>query len=303
MKKVVITGVTGFIGTALAKRLLQNGVKVYGVGRNIEKLNKMKKWGNFIPVVANFEDYKRLHELIDDRNFDMFWHLAWYGTSALAPAYKDYNAQIQNIEVACDAATAAFRLNCSNSSSSGSYQQFNVNINSDKGMFNPVMYAITKKCASDLFKAISYQHGMPCKNIIFPNTFGEEDKLNTAIVLFIRRLLNNEPINLISGDYLDDWMYIEDLVDGILCAASSEKKYVDYYIGHSNITTFKEKLTEMKLILSSKSELIFGTYPEVYRVDYSQFDLNALYQDTGYKPKTSFSESILKTAEWIKNLN
>ncbi|MDR1245408.1 MAG: NAD-dependent epimerase/dehydratase family protein [Clostridiales Family XIII bacterium] len=36
MKKVVITGATGFIGGALAKRLLTTGVKVYGVGRNAE---------------------------------------------------------------------------------------------------------------------------------------------------------------------------------------------------------------------------------------------------------------------------
>ena len=303
MKKVIITGASGFIGSALSKRLLKSGVKVYGVGRNINKLNELKTFGDFVPVVANFADYDRLDELIDDRDFDMFWHFAWDGASTFTPNFKNNDTQIGNIKVAVAAATSAAKLRSSgSSSSSSSYQHYDVIIENNEYSLNPVIYGIAKKSALDLFKAISYQNKMACNNVIFPNVYGVGDSLNTAIMFFINKLLANEPLSLISGTYLDDWIYIDDLVDGILCAAKSTKNYTDYYIGHRNITTFAEKLTTMKQILSSQSELNFGTYPENYKVDYTKFDLNALHNDTGFVAKTEFADSIVKTADWLRSI-
>ncbi|MCL2216618.1 MAG: NAD(P)-dependent oxidoreductase [Defluviitaleaceae bacterium] len=302
MTKVIITGVTGFIGRGLAKRLLQSGTKVYGVGREQKKLDEMTAWGDFVPVIADFEDYSQLHKLISDRDFDMLCHLAWQGTTSTTADYKDYNIQIKNIQASCDAAMAAANLQCKGCACSSSYQQGSIKINSDDRTTNPILYGTAKKCASDMFMALAYKHKISCKNLILPNIYGIDDKLNTAIVFFIKQMLADEAINLISGVHQDDWVYIDDLIDGILCAVTSEKKYADYYIGRRNITTFKDKLVKMKSILNSKSELLFGTYSENYRVDYSQFDLGALFHDTGYEPKTDFTKSIIETAGWIKSL-
>jgi nucleoside-diphosphate-sugar epimerase len=306
MKKVIITGATGFIGGALAKRLLTNGVKVYGVGRNTTKLEALKQYGDFIPVAADFVDYGKLHDIIKERGFDMFYHLAWDGTSTSTSTYNDYNVQLLNIKAGCDVINSAALLQCDSiSSSSSSYQQSNKIIASpgEKDLLNPVIYGIVKKCSIEMFKVIAYNQKMPCINLIFPNTYGPGDKLNTAIVFFIKKLLLHDPLNLISGIYPDDWMYIDDLVDGVVSASQSAKEYGNYYIGHRNITTFKDKLLKMKRILNSNSELHFGAYPENYYVDYSFFDLDALYNDTGWEAKTSFSESILKTTEWIQSAN
>jgi nucleoside-diphosphate-sugar epimerase len=303
MKKVIITGASGFIGGALAKRLLSEGARVYGVGRNRGKLEALRQYGDFVPVAADFADYGRLHEMIADRGFDMFYHLAWNGTSASDVVYNDYTVHILNIKASCDVINSITSLQCEKcSSNSSSYQYSSRNITSiDKDdAFNPVIYGITKKCAVEMFKAMAYKNNLPCTNLIFPNTYGPGDKPNTAIVFFIRKLLLNEPLDLISGIYLDDWMYIGDLVDGILGASRSRKTYGDYYIGHRSITSFKDKLLEMKEVLNSNSELRFGTYPENYYVNYRSFDLDALYNDTGWETKTGFRETILKTAEWIK---
>ncbi len=298
MKRVIITGASGFIGGSLAKKLLQSGVTVYGVGRNEDKLNMLRQYGDFRPVVADFKDYDKLDDLISERGFDRFYHLAWLGTST--NEYNDYKVQIINAKMTCDAAYSAVKLECSSSSSTSSYQQADVTIK-ERDRFNPVIYGIVKKSAADLFKAIAYKHGMPCVNLIFPNTYGVGDKPNTAIVFFIKNLLANKPLNLISGQYCDDWMPVDDLAEGIIAASGSILKYGDYYIGHRNITTFKEKLLEMKRVLNSDSELNFGTYPENYYVDYTCFNLDALYLDTGWEAQTMFSDSILQTAEWVKD--
>jgi nucleoside-diphosphate-sugar epimerase len=303
LRKIIITGVTGFIGGALAKRLLSMGIRVYGVGRNRTKLETLKQYGDFIPVVADFVDYGKLHEKINERGFDMFYHFAWDGASTSRSSYKNYDIQISNIKVACDAVKSALSLQCSSSSSGGSsYQQCNVRVESNdkKDVFNPVIYGIAKKCAAEMFKAVAYINNMPCMSLVFPTTYGPGADPNSVIAFFVKKLLLHEPLNLISGMYPDDWIYIDDLVDGILSVSKPLKEYGDYYVGHRNVTTFKEKLLEMKQVLNSHSDLHFGTYSENHYVDYRSFDLGALYNDTGWEAKTSFRESILKTAEWIK---
>jgi len=230
----------------------------------------------------------------------MFWHFAWSGTSTATPEYKDHSTQIQNVKTAYDAATSAVLMQCKRIGISSSYQQANVSQEIAGNNCNPIMYGIMKRCAVEVFKAIAFENNISCSNVILPNVYGIGDKQNTAIVFFIKRLLAHEPLNLISGDNKDDWIYIDDLVDGLICAAQSDKNIIDYYIGHRMITTFREKLCTMKSILSSRSELLFGLYPENCLVDYRQFDLDALYRDTGFEAKTGFSESIQKTAEWMQ---
>jgi len=303
LERVIITGVTGFIGSALAKRLLLHGTIVYGVGRNQDKLNELKTYGNFIPILADFKQYGKLHELISDRGFDMFWHLAWEGTSTSVPTYNNNITQAQNIAIACAAAESAITLQCSKIGISGShYQQCVLNATFEEKSFNPGAYGIVKKCALELYRCIAFRNDLACANIIIPNAFGVGDKLSTAVVYFIKQMLENKPINLITGIYPEDWIYIEDLVDGIIHSVKSSKKYQTFYVGHRSITTFKEKLLTMKSLLFSKSELLFGTYPELYSVDYNYFDLDALNRDTGYVAGTDFAESIQKTAEWVKSL-
>lgn len=105
------------------------------------------------------------------------------------------------------------------------------------------------------------------------------------------------------GDKCNDWVYISDTVSGIIAVSESPYSFKQYYVGHRNISTFKEKLIAMKDILHSKSELKFGEYKDETFVNYTDFDLDALYNDTGFECKSNFRESILKTAEWLKARN
>ena len=105
IQKVVITGVTGFFGSALAKELLIRDVAVYGVGRNRTKLNELCKYGNFIPVESELSDYNKLPDLIKDPEIDVFYHMAWAG--GFTTAIRDYSLQLKNAAWAGDALVAA----------------------------------------------------------------------------------------------------------------------------------------------------------------------------------------------------
>ena len=75
MKTAIITGVGGFIGSHLCNRLLNDGVKVYGVDVTAAAHERFRH-PCYVPITASFTDYYSLHELINEP-IDVFFHLAF----------------------------------------------------------------------------------------------------------------------------------------------------------------------------------------------------------------------------------
>ena len=296
MKKVIITGVTGFIGSALAIRLLSEGIRVYGVGRNIVRLNELKRHGDFVPVQADFSKYDALEYFITDRCFDMFWHLAWEGVH-IPYAQNNYQLQIDNILASSHTASLLKRLECKNAcfitsvNEAASHKEYNL---------NPYYYSIAKRSAKEFFKAICLKQNILCHSVVIPNTYGEGCRNDTGVGFFVKQMLMHEDLNLVPGETLVDWIYIQDLINGMLLAASSGKAYEEYYIGSKEPSSIRSRLIEIKKILQSNSNLVFGAYPENRITNYDLLDKEALKRDTGFESMFTFEESIMKTAEWLQ---
>jgi nucleoside-diphosphate-sugar epimerase len=317
MEKVVITGASGFIGSALSKRLLENDVKVYGVGRwklhththterererereRDHKLTLLKSYGDFHPIVADFNEYDRLYQKIPGYDFDAFYHLAWDGVQN--SAYNNVETQIKNLQGSIGAVQSMVKISCNRSFYSSSYYKHAVNMSQDNREITSSVYGTIKGMADYIFKLIAHQNNTPYKSMVIPNAYGAGSK--NSMEFFITKLLKNQPLDLVPENTLIDFIWIDDLIDGILAVQTAKKPYAEYYMGHRQITTFGEKIQLMKEALNSTSELRFGTYPLANTVDFSKINLNALYDETGFEPKTDFKESIVKTAESILRNN
>ena len=299
MKKVIVTGAGGFIGGSLVKRFLELGVEVYGVGRSHMSLMRFMDNDNFHGVCASFDDYSSLAEAINCQKPDAFYHLAWAGKLSSSDL-MDVDIQLGNVKAATSAAEAAIKLGskrfvfCSSSYQSLVDEKTNTPVN---------VYGLCKKTAQDLCYALCTNTGTGYNSAILTNTFGVGDHSKKAVNFFIKTMLENKPLSLVKGEHKNDWLYIDDTVNGLVNIGTKGLQGKHYYIGHRKITKFKEKLTEMKDVLMSRSEMNFGQYPETTYIDYDRFDLDALYNDTGFECKADFKESILKTAEWVKGLD
>lgn len=303
MKKVIVTGATGFIGGALTRKLLEMGVTVYGVDINENKLNSLKEYGDFIPVIADFLKYKNLDKSIPTNDIDVFYHFAWQGV--WGNAFKDYAIQLDNAKYSCDALMTAIKVGAKKFVFAGTVNEYEMNSYINKDYFEPrytYIYSVAKQVSEAVGKTMAYNNKIEycCGRIAM--AYGEKNYSKMVTNVVLDNLLNNVPCRLVEGNNLYDLIYISDIANAFISIGEKGINMKSYYVGHRKLKTFRKIIEEIAEILNPDCPLLFGEYNDVPSgVDYSKIDLDALYNDTGFECKSDFKESILKTAEWLKN--
>lgn len=300
MKKAIITGAGGFIGGALTELLLSKGIIVYGVDISEKSLERYEEKDGFIPIVADFTKYEHLHEMIQD-DIDVFYHFAWQGV--FGEPFKDYRLQLSNAASAGDAISEAVRIGCKKFVFAGTYNEIEVADFIDMSGQNPrytCIYSAAKTAAEIICKTIAANSGIEYSAGLTSMSYGENNRSMMLANVVLKQLVNGESPKLIEGNIPYDFIYIDDIARAFYAIGERGKHLKSYYIGHRKLMLFKEWLSEIGEIVNPAVELKFGAYPDDASRNYDKIDLDALYNDTGFECESHFKESILKTAEWVK---
>lgn len=303
MKTVVVTGATGFIGQYLTKELLAKGIKVYGIGTDIRKLTTTGFGENFIPIVADFRVYKSLARYIDEE-IDVFYHLAWQG--GFTEALKDYSLQLDNARAACDALVSATEMKCKKFVYAGTVNEIEINQFMNNERFEPrntCIYASAKVAADMICRTLAHNAGMEFCSALIPLPYGIGNASRQLINTVIKNCYTGQPSKLITGNNQYDIAHISDVSRALYCIGESGKTMKSYYIGHRELKTFREVVTQIRDAINPEAELRFGEYKDSLNMDYSYTDLDELYNDTGFQCEADFVKTIREQAEWLKSIN
>lgn len=301
MQRVIISGCSGFIGSALTRELIKQGVEVFGLSMHPEKMDTETMQSEYFHLIeCSFDEYTRLSEMIKVREFDAFFHMAWegYGKST-----NDYHVQLKNVHSACEAAYAAAALGCKRFIFADSSHEYLTTVNSQgkKGLCS--IYGVAKKSARKLCQTIAHNSCMDYIGVLFTNIYGYGDRSNRSTNVFLRKLKRGEDLDLVHGNNLYDWTYIDDCVGGILAAAKRGMADKVYYVGSRQLRPFAEIITEARNLTAPNAKLNFGRYQDNSYIDYSKINIYNLYEDTGYLPTVSFADGINKTVHWLEELD
>ena len=292
-KSVFITGVAGFIGSSLAKRLLSTveGVKVvgldnmnhyYDVRLKEARLNELEQFDNFSFVKGNLADKAVIESIFEQYKPKIVVNLgaqAGVRYSITNPdAYVEANLiGFYNILEACrhsydEGHTPVEHLVYASSSSVyGSNKK--VPYSTDDKVDNPVsLYAATKKSNELMAHAYSKLYNIPSTGLRFFTVYGPAGRPDMAYFGFTNKLLKGETIQIFNyGNCKRDFTYVDDIVEGVvrvMQGAPERKKgedglpippYAVYNIGNQN----PENLLDFVQIL--QEELIrAGVLPEDY---------------------------------------
>ena len=310
-KKIFMTGGTGFIGTALITRLIEdNEIVVYDtLQRNALKETNLLNHPNLTLVQGNVLDGEKIKEAIDDSNIVI--HLA--AIAGIDTVIKSPTTTMKvNMIGTYDVLEAAMTLdnierfvNFSTSEVYGSYAyKLGEGDSTTMGAVGEARwtYAISKLAGEHLAHSYYKEFGLPVVSLRPFNIYGPGQVGEGAIHVFVTRALKNEDIQIHGeGDQIRSWCYIDDIVDAILlCLKKKEAIGEVFNIGNPRGTiTILSLAQKIVNLCESKSKIVF--VPKLYAdVELRIPSIEKAEKVLGYRPKIDLDEGLKRTIEWYK---
>lgn len=307
MKRTLVTGGAGFLGSHICEYLLNKGHEVIamdnlltGTVANIEHL----QGENFKFIKHNVTEY-----IYCAGPIDYVIHFA----SPASP--KDYlELPIPTLKVGALGTHKALGLAREKkarfllASTSEVYGDPQVHPQKEDywGHVNPVgprgVYDEAKRYAEAITMAYHRFHGLDTKIVRIFNTYGPRmrPKDGRAIPAFVPQALMNQPITIFGdGSQTRSFCYVDDLIEGI-CRLLFSNQHEPVNIGNPNEMTIKELAETIIRITGSKSEIIFNPLP-IDDPKVRQPDIEKAKTILGWEPQVSLDEGLSRTIEWFKN--
>lgn len=285
MKTILITGINGYLGSHLARRLLLN-YHVIGLEPSIKNLFRINDLG--LKVYPSSSE--SLESVFNAHDVDIIIHTATlYGRnneSNCSIIHSNLIFPLELLQVAIPKKDTVF-------------------INTDTAL-DPFVssYALTK----NQFRGwlYFYRKSIQVINVKLEHFYGPMNSKNNFISNMIDRLKKNEPeIDLTLGEQERDFIFIEDVVEAyrlIVDSCPFSQEYSEFQVASGNLIKIKDLMILLKEFIGSQSALNFGVVPyrenELMR---SKSDNTSLIS-IGWTPKYSLEMGLRQTIEEEKSL-
>lgn len=303
MQKVIVTGANGFVGSALVKELVKNDVEVLamdmpGCNGNLPVCDKVK----FLPLAL--DNISSLKDLINDRDFDCFYHFAWAGSAGAARA--DTKLQLQNAQWTIDCLQAAKEVGCQKFVAAGSIMEHETMAAAFAAGNKPglgYIYGSGKLVAHTMAMSVAADIGIDLVWAEITNAYGVGELSPRMVNTTIRKVIKGEEPQFTAGTQNYDFVYIDDVAKAFYLIGKNGKPFNEYLIGSSNAKPLKEFLLEMKAAIAPDLNFIFGDIPFTgINLPLEKYDCSKTEKDTGFKAQISFGEGCRRTMEWLKQV-
>ncbi|MDP7243875.1 MAG: GDP-mannose 4,6-dehydratase [Flavobacteriales bacterium] len=310
---VLVTGADGFIGSHIAKELIDKGAKVTTIVRDIKKNNNLDLLDlrDKITIVhgdiVNFKDCERA---INEYDIEFCFHIA--AQAIVGPANRSplstFESNIKGtwnlLEVCRLSKTIKGLIVASSDKAYGQQEKLPYTENSPLNGYFP--YDASKACADVLARSYFMTYNLPLAITRNANTYGPADMNQSRIIpdVVMRLIKNEQPIIRSDGTPERDYLYIKDAVDAYLTLA--ENLHRDEVIGQAfNFGTGKPISV---LGLFNKIIKIMGKdiKPKILgeaknEIDRQYLDSQKAKKILNWKAKYGIDSGLKETIEWYKD--
>lgn len=294
MKRAVITGATGAIGTALIKELIKQNIEVLVLCREGSERNENIPVSNL--VVKKYCDLEQLCSVENDtgKEYDVFYHFAWAGTTG--NARNDMLLQNLNVKYALDAVNAAKRFGCKMFIGAGSQAEYG----RVEGVLKPdtptnpeTGYGIAKLCAGQMTRQLALQVGLKHIWVRVLSVYGPNDTPNSMVMSTINKLKQNLVPEFTKGEQMWDYLYSGDAARAFYLLGEKGKDGKTYVLGNGKAQPLKEYIKTIQSVVNPDCEIKLGVIPYADKqVMHLEADISDLKKDVGFEPNMDFEEGI-----------
>ena len=330
-KRVLITGVAGFIGFHLCMRLIEEGYEINGIDNmnnyydpRLKKLRLKKiiqiaknSTNNFIFNKIDLADIKKISTFFHSNKFDYVIHLAAQAGVRYSinnpNTYAESNLKgFLNVLEGCRRSNIKHLIFASSSSIYGMNNKVPFSV-SDNSEYPISLYAATKKANELMAHSYSHLYNIPITGLRFFTVYGPYGRPDMAYFKFTKAIIEGKQIEVFnSGKIQRDFTYIDDVIEGIVRVlthppklqkpktSKAKAKFKVYNIGNNNPVRLSRfiKAIESSIGISAKKinlPMQAGDVPITYA------DIDELISDFKFNPNTSIEVGIQKFVEWYKN--
>ncbi|QDY44838.1 NAD-dependent epimerase [Planococcus glaciei] len=329
MKKILVTGAAGFIGSHLSSRLLIDGYEVigidnlndyYDVSLKESRLALLQGSSNFIFEKVSLEDKYAMDRIFSTYKPEVVINLA--AQAGVRYSLENPHAYIEanilgftNILEGSRHHKVKHLIYASSSSVYGANTSlpFSVHDNVDHPMS---LYAATKKANELMAHTYSQLYAIPTTGLRFFTVYGPWGRPDMALFMFTKSIIDGKPINVFNnGKMMRDFTFVDDIVESISRLVekpaqaniewsgenpdpgTSYAPYKIYNIGNNNpvnLMDFIEAIEEKvgKKAIKNYMPLQAGDVPATYA------DVVDLYRDIDFQPQTNIKDGVGKFVDW-----
>jgi UDP-glucuronate 4-epimerase len=330
--KVLVTGTAGFIGSAVAQKLLARGDDVIGIDNMSDyydvalkraRLARLADHPRYSHTTADLADRAAIEALFATTRPQRVVHLA-------AQAGVRYAAQNPHIYVSsnvtgflhviegCRHNGVEHLVYASTSSVYGANEHLPFSVHESAG--HPLtLYAATKKANEMMAHSYAHLYDVACTGLRFFTVYGPWGRPDMALFLFTRAILAGEPIKVFNhGRHRRDFTYVDDIVEGVVRVldrvptgnphwsgrepdpATSRAPYRLYNIGNRTPVPLLRYIEVLEDCLGAKAQMEMlplqpGDVPD------TEADVSDLVADVGYQPTTPIEVGVRRFVDWYRD--
>ena len=335
MKKILISGVAGFIGFHLAEKLLKdkknliigidNVNNYYDINLKHSRLNILKKFSNFKFIKLDLKDDKGLKKIFTKYKPTHVVNLA-------AQAGVRYSLENPKLYLESNIIgffnlldlSRVFKIKhfvyASTSSVYGANQKqpFRESDSAD----HPIQfYAATKRSNEIIAHSYSCLYNIPTTGLRFFTVYGPWGRPDMALFKFVKNIINNKKIDVFNfGNHNRDWTYIDDIINGILKALRNKPKKLNkknlystrkidpslskspfqiYNLGNNNSINLLKYIKIIERVLGKKAKIKFLPLQKGDVIS-TKASLEKVEKNLNYKPETSLYNGVRNFVNWYK---
>lgn len=310
MKKVMVTGAAGFIGSSVAHLLLKQGYHVIGIDNlndyydrelKIRRLSTLRENPAFTFYRLDIENYDALnlvfglHHPVAVINlaaragvrYSMENPFVYVSTNVMGTVNLLHLCQIYSVP--------KFVLASSSSLYAGHEPPFRENLPAN----HPIsQYAASKKSAEAIAYSYHYLYAIDVAVLRYFTVYGPAGRPDMSIFLFIHRLMNDSTIIILGdGEQSRDFTYIDDIARGTVMALSL-KGYEVINLGGNHQVRLDEILKILAQLTGKKPDILFQEFHKA-DIKETQSDITKAKHLMGWRPEIGIEEGLKKTVHWF----
>lgn len=300
--QILLTGVTGFIGSHLARFLVQEKHNVYALIRPQSDLWRIQDiLPQLKPVTANLLNLNEVYSYLEKIRPELCIHMAWY---AVPGKYLHSTKNIEMLNATVRLAAHLENLGCRKFIGIGTCFEYDTSLGylSETSLTRPNnLYAACKLAAQMILAQLANISKMQVAWLRLFYQYGPFEHQKRLVPAVICELLQNQPVKVTKGEQVRDFLYIEDVVAAIW-AVSQSNLTGPVNIGSGRPVQVRELVAQIGKLLNRLDLVNFGALP--YRESDPMFvcaNNRLLVEHTGWQPRYGLKDGLAQTVTWWKH--